>query len=262
MPLEPAPTPTGVWGRTMWVVILGALATGAIAAWMQSGTPEAIRVVVGGTLVVFAPGYAASKAVFPRRSVKSAEGLALVLAISVTVVIFVTLILNLLPSGLSPTSWTIGIGTVVTVTGAIASHRNPRHWKIHSRRRSPRWYEMILFALAAALVIGSLAVSRVPLAPPPTVHGYTDLWLVPEADHIRVGVASFELRPTRYQLELAGTGAPTSTYSLALRPRETWSEAIPGRGGAVEARLWLILPSGARFLYRDVRLPSSRGNTT
>lgn len=250
--------PLHPWGRTMSVFLLGAVATGLAATWIKPGTPEAIRIAVGLPMVLLAPGYFTSKALFPRRSARSAEGVALTLAISIAQGILITLLLNLLPWGLSTASWTIGLGSVVTLAAAVAAYRQPSARTSGVRRASLRWHEKTLIAIAIVVLVGSLAASRQPLAPPSAVHGYSELWLVHEGDHLRIGVASLELHSTRYQLEVVAAGRPLSEYSLSLRPRGTWSKTIPDQGVAVEARLWLVLPSGDRTLYRDVQSPSAR----
>jgi uncharacterized membrane protein len=249
------------------VCALGAAAVTAAAALLHPGIPLGIRAALGIPVVFLAPGYALKRAIFPAGPRGWPESTALLLGLSLVTTILVTLILNLLPWGLSAASWAIGIGSVTVAAVAVSACRAPRAyaWPSLSRpdRRKlphrPGGRDLALLVLAGLVAAGAMVLAFRPLGPPPSAHGYTQLWLVRHGGTAQVGVACFQEERTHYLVEVLHGGKLEDRYPIALSPDRRWVTSLPDRPGVLQARLWLQLPGSKPILYRAVRLaPGAR----
>ncbi len=73
-------------------------------------------------LIFLAPGYTVTGALFHRRSLDSAYRLLLSLGISISIVIAGGLLLNLLPVGLRPSSWSLLLACLTLVCAALVAY--------------------------------------------------------------------------------------------------------------------------------------------
>lgn len=117
------PESTGRTKRVLLVCTLDATTVAAIATLLRYGIPLGVRIDLGVPLVFLAPGYALKRAIFPARPGGWPESAALLLYLSLVAGILVALVLNVLPWGLSATSWAIGIGSVMSAAAAVTAYR-------------------------------------------------------------------------------------------------------------------------------------------
>lgn len=114
----------GLWERHISLYCLLLLAFAAISSiyLVPADLPwVSIRWVLASVFMLFIPGYATVKALFPKRSeLDSLERFALSLGLSLTIVAFVGLLLNYTPWGIRMTPIVISL-TVITLGLVLAS---------------------------------------------------------------------------------------------------------------------------------------------
>ncbi len=144
-----------------------ALLVALIAELIALGAPEArspFRVIVGGALVLFVPGYVLMAALFPRQhDLKGAERLAISLGLSAAIVPMAGLVLNYTATGIRLESLTTAL-SLLTVLGALAAYL--RRARIPEEERfaflkDPQLTRGALFGAAGiALLVGATYLTR------------------------------------------------------------------------------------------------------
>ncbi|AEB12395.1 protein of unknown function DUF1616 [Marinithermus hydrothermalis DSM 14884] len=144
-----------------------ALLVALIAEVIALGFPEAyspFRVIVGGALVLFVPGYVLMVALFPRHhDLNGAERLAVSLGLSAALVPMAGLILNYTPAGIRLESLTMAL-SLLAALGALAAYL--RRARIPEEERfvflkDPQLTRGALFgAVGIALIVGATYLTR------------------------------------------------------------------------------------------------------
>lgn len=206
-------------------------------------------------------GVGSSLALVPGRDVGWPVRLASALALALTAMILVSLAIQVSPWALDRASWAVGLYIWGAAAWVIAIRRAPeRSGEVASDRPTvlpwlaPR--SLLLTLLLVVVLIAVAGVARRPLPPPDGVGGYTQLWLVPGEENGELGLASFELEPTSYRLELWSGGDLAEMWNLTLRPGESWTVAVAPTAREVEARLFRGTDTQP---YRTVRSPVRAG---
>jgi hypothetical protein len=243
-----------------------ALVAGLAAAALVAGLdPLALRLAAGLLLVLVLPGYALSQALLRAPALGAAERTVLTLALSLGVTILSALLLNLSPWSLSHRNWPPLLAGVTIAACVAAWVMNGDVVSGQLRWRWPPFRNVITLALAGAIAAAAIAVASAPRRAPEGVSGYSELWLVPRERHLELGLASGELSPVRYRLDLTADGRLVRRWrALFLRTGDRWQVNLPRttfeRSPAViEARLYRS--DRPRSVYRRVRVrvrPGSR----
>jgi uncharacterized membrane protein len=242
---------TDLWAVAVWAAVAAGLL-------QFDSLPGSLRLLAGLPLVLALPGYALGYVLLGSRALGTAERVALSVALSLTMTILGTLVLDVLSLPLSRRTWSLFLGTI-TVAAAVAGdvgsselRRDPRTWRV------PRVRDAAAVGLALALAAAAVVLARTPLHPPRGVTGYTQLWVLPRGPGVEVGIASRELGPVRYRLDVStGEDVERRWTQLRLEPGEQWTRVLSGRslgrpGEAVTARLFRA--DQPRSAYRRVRL--------
>jgi len=205
----------------------------AAAAWLQG--PEGVRVPLGLAAVLFLPGFAVSKALFPGKAdLSRSERLALSIGLSLVIVVLVALTLSYTSTGVSfsPTVWTVtGVMLVSTVAAAIRLRMSTPPVE---ERSQPSWPAVRTAGLGViALAVLSVAVTLVALILSQTRSKYTEFYVLGPAGQVQnypasvqqgqqldlsVGVTNEEARASRYHIALQSGGtdlAVTPDFELA-----------------------------------------------
>lgn len=245
--------------NTLLCAALAALCAGVVT----SPAPMPVRVVFGVPFVLVLPGYAVSSALFTRGRLERANLLLLSIALSLSIVVIGALGLNLLPFGLTATTWT-GLLFGTTVLAALSAlFRMPRRADHESRPlRRLSLPQAWLLVTALGITAAAIAFARTPL-PARGVHGYTVLWILPRPSGsrtIEIGIESSELRQTSYLLRLRVGDSKPLKRRLTLAPGSRWSMRfrVDPTIRQVDARLFRS--ESPKRVYRRVRLligPSS-----
>ncbi len=232
----------------------GLLLTAALLL-MIAGVPTVVRVPVA-VAVVLAVGHAWALAVFPRPLLGPPERLVASVALAITALIMISLAIQVSPWRLTARSWIVGLGLVGIGAWRIASERADPEWSSSPKvdRTASVWRRNdARAALVLVAVLGVVGViARQPLPPPDGVDGFTQLWLVPAGSGGELGVASFEMSPTTYRLELRSGTELVDEWLVQLRPDERWTVDVSVTGQVLEARLFR---DGDATAYRAVRTP-------
>jgi uncharacterized membrane protein len=272
--------------NTLLSAALAALCAGVVA----SPAPMPVRVVFGVPFVLVLPGYAVSSALFSRGRLERGNLLLLSIALSLSIVVIGALGLNLLPFGLTATTWA-GLLAGVTVLAALSALlRMPRDADHESRplddqtlddaitrlvisvsgqasgvserskdsRHLPRLSlpQVLLLIAALGITAAAIAFARTPL-PAKGVRGYTVLWILqrPSGSRtIEVGVESSELRQTSYLLRLRMGDSEPLKRRLTLAPGSRWSMRFRVNATIRQVDARLFRSDSPKHVYRRVRL--------
>lgn len=226
----------------------GVVTAAVTAALILFGTPMGVRIALGIPFMLAAPGYALERALFPARSGNWPQLTATVLGLSLIATILVTLALNLSPWGLSSATWAVGIGSVTVTAAVVAAHRVPAA----ATRRRP--WDVGLLALAGLVAAAAMVLAFHPLGPPPSAHGYTELWLVHYRKTVQLGVVSYERQRTSYLVQVLNGRELEYRDLIVLDPGQRWVTSLPPNPKVLDARLWLRPGTSKPVLYREVQL--------
>jgi uncharacterized membrane protein len=269
--------------NTLLCAALAALCAGVVT----SPAPMPVRVVFGVPFVLVLPGYAVSSALFTRGRLERANLLLLSIALSLVIVVIGALGLNLLPFGLTATTWTGLLFGTTALAALSALFRMPRHADHESRpltvddvmtrlvnsvssqasRVSERSQDsrrlrrsslpqVWLLITALGITAAAIAFARTPL-PAKGVRGYTVLWILPrpsESRTIEVGVESSELRQTSYLLRLRVGDSKPLKRRLTLDPGSRWSMRFQVDPTIRQVDARLFRSDSPKHVYRRVRL--------
>lgn len=240
-----------------------------------------LREVLGLIFIFFVPGYVLVAASFTRQdSVGKTTYLALSLVLSITVAVFIGLILSVSPWGFTLNSFLIAMSVFVLVISGVAwfrRHRNNQQDEsvakssafspgaVQSFRAGGRGYRSLVIFLLCAILGGLGSVCYI-LARPVPVEPFSEFYVlgtggkaegypreldVGEEGWVIVGIVSHEHREKRYHIRIEASG--TQLYDLpdiTLEPGEKWEKEVSlalqqaGRNLKVEF-----------FLYTDAGVP-------
>jgi len=219
---------------------------------------EGLALVFVAPLALLLPGYAITAATFARRELEWPQFLLLSLALSLTVLVLGSLLLNYVPGGIRGLSWSLLLLAVVLGCCRAAALRRD------GKSGPPRWPRPRLGGLEIGLLSGGLAAAAAAVilassaVPAKDAVGYTQLWLLPEAGsrgaEVQVGVKSQEQDPVDYDLRIrVGNYGPgvrpshrgpatreTLTRSFRLDPGETRLTRISAPPGSTAAKVPVV----------------------
>jgi hypothetical protein len=187
-----------------------------------------VRVIVALPLVLVLPGLALSAAVFPERSLGTAERVATSLGVSLAVTALGGIALNWTPWGLQSGSWALLLGGVTLTASVLALLRRRRRSFGAAGRLSgrPDIRQSLLLGLALILAAGAVALARHGAAQQ-DVAGFTQLWILPSEQldqrTVRLGLRSAEIQDSTYRLRvLVGHRVVREWRSIPLAPGQQW----------------------------------------
>ncbi len=230
-----------------------------------SPTLPAIRLLGALPLVLFLPGYAMCRAMFPRRYFGLPERVLLSLGLSLIIIALGGLVLYWLGWSLLAATWAIVLSGFTLCASAIAWWRRRRSHSADSLLPKPHFNlslrDGLLFGLAILVAVAAIELARMP-TPPQGVTGYTLLWMIPAGDgnanDYRLGVNSMEFSAASYRLQVTLDGKVIYEWpELQLAPGESWEAPIAlqadrAPAGSVEATLYRLDNPGV--VYRHVKL--------
>lgn len=245
------------------VLLSGIVATGTIAT--------ILRVAAGIPLVLVLPGYALSALLLPDRVRPVYISAALwhgmwITGLSLATAVLGGLLLNLLPAGLTRTTWTIALaGTTLLALATTAMVRvrplrgvrrgsgrtvagMPAHtaWQ-RARPHRPLQLSATVYSVAAVLAAGAAIWLGVFSAAKQPSAGFAQLWLVPAgnpAGAATVGVRNGYAGAERFHLVLRRGAHTVAQWNIDLASSKTWTAAVAA-------------PSGQR-LSAELTIPAER----
>jgi uncharacterized membrane protein len=195
-----------------------------------------LRPLVGLPMALAVPGYAITKAVWPRGGLRPAERLTLSLGLSVVLAAVGGLVLYWTSAGLRPVPWAVLLGVPTLVAAATAWIRRARLEPLPAAYR-PTFGTWRPLAQPAALMLGAaalLTMGAVGIA----VSGasqqretFSELWMLPPpdstSDQVTVGLRSMEPRPTRFRVQVRdGDNVAFDVSDIELANGQTWQTSL------------------------------------
>ena len=243
-------------------VMACAVLSGALA--IMAPASSVVRAAFALPLVLILPGYAITAALFPPRSLDTAERCLFSIGLSLAVAALLGLALHWTPWGLQASTWVIALSGTVLGASTIAWMRRRQD---HALATSPVHMRLdvslrqgLLLGLAVLVTGAAIKLAQMP-SPPDGVSGYTLLWMIPvdgeTADHLRLGVNSMEFDTIAYRLQLIVDGQVMYEWpELRLAPGESWEttgklQRDQVRPGSVEAHLYRL--DDPKTVYRHVK---------
>jgi uncharacterized membrane protein len=216
--------------------LVAVLSAVALIVAVQVSAPLAIRVPLGLVVAVIMPGFLGFRAV-RRRVPNTLADAAVGLIGSVGILVVLGIALNLLPTGLTPTSWAIALTVLLTVLGAVGDYRREAPEPIdfvkprRARRGSwlPRRLEVVrtgqlLFSIAllctgAAITVNSQYVES-------DSQHLTEMWIVSDGDQHVVHVRNEEGTAVNYEMVTSVVDGVDSTTRIRLTDGAEWTTTI------------------------------------
>lgn len=222
-----------------------------VVAALLTGLPGA-RIPAGLLLVLLLPGYALSALVLPGRPPSIAPLLwraMWVAGLSLAVTVLAGLLLNLLPGGLTRTSWTISLTAVTLLACAWPSPQDQNEPLVMPAVRIAAGYGAAALAIAGTatgLAVVSGGWQRSP--------GFAQLWLVPAANQqASLGVRSGYAHAEVFHLVLRrGVGAELS-WDFTLGAGRTWRQTVSAPPGQRLAAQLTVAGQQSAGLNVDIR---------
>jgi hypothetical protein len=216
---------------------------------LWTGEPAALRLILGGPVVLVIPGYALSVALLPDPAVDWPTRVLLTGGLSVACLALAGIALNATPFGLNPVSWGVFIWALTLIAAAVAVARTRMLPVVATgsqtnRLRSIPMRPAAIVTLAGLTLLGAMWIAVTPVAEQPQ-QGYTLLWGTPstsdQSNTIQFGVRSLESGPTNYHLRIVSGDQVIRDVTLALNPSDEWDADLTlpeSSSGAYEALLY------------------------
>jgi hypothetical protein len=232
------------------VVVSAVAAVVGIAMMLPSGAPAAAVAL----LLLAVPTYAAVWPFFAPR-LGTAGTLAVGGALTVGTIVMAGFAVNLLPAGLSRTSW---LWFIAAMTAVAAIIRFLAGSSFRPRRPAVAPHELVLVAMGLLLITSGYVISRV--SAPYPIPAFTELSIQPStgdgAAAVEVMVRSDEATPVEYRLEVrVDAELVASIEPIRLAPSASWRGTVETGVGLVDARLFLLGDDGRTYRRVNMRLP-------
>lgn len=231
------------------LVIVLLVAAVAVAIGLADVDAGPLRIVLGVPLALVLPGYALTEAAVSRRAVAGIERALLAVGLSLCLGATSVLLVNLLPYGVTRTSWLGVAGSVTVIASAVAARRRPPRAE---RPAKPRCFRPSRGRSMASIAGGALAAAVTVLAVVLAAHsanrdtgrGFTELAMVRASagTSAHLSVTSQERGAERLTVTVTRAGVDLRAWALTLAPGEHWSRIVPiaesRARGPVEARVY------------------------
>ena len=248
-------------GRKNLDLIIAILIVALNIGWMQiPGRPWLVSLVLALPLVLILPGYTLVQLLFRRRSAGQEAGqapslaktsasserwklghpiggtdrLILSLGLSMALDILVGFILNILPVGLQPLSWTLSLGLLTALFALLALFVRRKSDTVGRRSLHLHITLLDLLFLGIAVFIIANAIWLAGIRPSGPQSSFTQFWILPANQSskecaVSLGVQSFEISPLKYTIALTVNNQPVAGNwsTIVLNPQQKWVQTVP-----------------------------------
>ncbi|MGO4684334.1 hypothetical protein [Hyphomicrobium sp. 2TAF46] len=196
-------------------------ATLALATLASPLLPDLMRIPVAVPMVLFVPGFVATKIAFPGQPL-DLERLALAVGVSLAMTVLSGFALHL-AAMLNATGWSIVIGgiTLLLLPFAVWSDPSGQKFPAFDKRQKRSFCGAALLAVSALVLAGYGYLQHIEFR-------FTELWMVPAGGSLyAVGFANKEQKRASYDLDIVSKdGVIASWNGIALANGETWIRVI------------------------------------
>ncbi|HEY4389122.1 MAG TPA: hypothetical protein VGN34_32145 [Ktedonobacteraceae bacterium] len=232
-----------------------------LSAWLP-GFPGFIKMALAFPLVFVIPGYLLGEIVLWRRKLTTCYRLTFSLACSLAIIIPGGFLLNLLPTGLQASTWSVFFAIIATIFSfwILLLRRKKRGNTRITIRFHLALHDALFLFCALILIVVSLAYTTVGTQQQP-VATYTQLWMVPMQEHnqqwqMNLGLQNEESASLQYRLVLSVNGTVTKTWpTISLAPHHAWQQQVSlpqPASSSVYVELRLYRSGQLNSVYREV----------
>jgi hypothetical protein len=107
----------------LWIIVSLSLAAAAVIYLFPSDTISVVRLVIGGTIIIFMPGYALVNLLFRTREMDYVEQIALSVGLSLAATAVIAMVLNYAPIGVNLDSITLSVISFSIIIAAASTGR-------------------------------------------------------------------------------------------------------------------------------------------
>jgi uncharacterized membrane protein len=252
--------------KSLDLIIIGALALATMLVaflGLRSATElETLPVwflPVGLAMVLVFPGYVLVKVFLP--SLEGTTVLLLSVSLSIALDVVGILVLNALPWGLRPTSWSVWLGGIILLGCLVAAIKRHYHPDLNTRILSPfkiNWRVVIPLLIAASITLVSIFIARSVFMQSGTI--FTQLWALPttiEAPYkFQIGIRNYERRDEQYDLYVESQGKYIYSESdIKVASNEAWTIVLSLNEKPVKpVTVYLYLSDTPDEIYRTVTI--------
>ena len=239
------------------LALVGATALLVLLVASLSGIADVVLAAAGlGVLIL--PGFALAITRRPARSLRRLDLFLVAAALSLATVALGGLALNLLPGGLSRTSW-LGLTAVLLLASAVLARGGRPQLRRETLVR-PKSGQAVALVAAGVLVAIALLIARVGVKQP-TVP-YSALWIVPAAAGMaQIGLDNHEDVTISFRVDVSVNGTIETTFpAITVLDGERWTALVaqPDPGGPpLDVRVYLA--GDPEVVYRHVTFSSGTG---
>ena len=252
------------------VAMVGVLSAMALVIAVLTSAPLVVRVPLGLAVAIVMPGILGFRALRGRLP-DTLTDVAVSLVASVGVLALLGVVLNLLPAGLTATSWSIALLCIALVLGGVGDYRRhtgstanvarPRRAKGRSwmPRRVSVPQALMVLACAGLLCAGAVVTLDSRRTNLEKQH-LTEMWLSHDNGQPVVHVRNQEGLDVDYRIVVSVAGSQETEKTVRLSNGAEWSTTIPTPRG-VESPSATPFPLSVRLyrgdekaVYRQVRI--------
>ena len=255
--------------------IVGVLAAIALVVAVQTSAPVEVRVPLGVAVAVVMPGLLGFRALHGRRP-DTVIAAVICLVASVGVLALLGVVLNLLPPGLTSTSWSVALLGIAVVLGAVGDYRRHANSRADvavtrratGRRWTPgrRWLAVALTTLACAGLLGAGAALTLSSKHAELGRQHlTEMWLSQDNGHPVVHVRNEEGFDADYRIVISVAGNGQKEETMRISDGAEWSTTITTPPD-LESPSPTLLPlsvslyrADEKVAYRQVRITRAPG---
>jgi uncharacterized membrane protein len=193
-----------------------------------------VGIVLALPLTFLVPGYLLIEILAQKHEHDGTTHLLLSIGLSLSIDILCGFLLNFIPAGLTPATWSVFLATF-TVACALLCMLRRRRWRIHLDQKQkdlPTCYKFLLLMLIIYVVVFTFMYTTNTVQNQKS-QGFTQFWLLLDNHQfhscaIQLGIDSSETVTTTYQVEVKENNRHAAHWSsIALAPQQKWQGKLP-----------------------------------
>jgi hypothetical protein len=219
------------------------------------GAPPPLRVPAAVGLILWAPGFAFTLAVFPAGAIGRVERTVLAVAASVALTAIAAVVLDAVGVRLETPSFVISACLVTSIAAAAALRRMPGLAEIPDPAPIQRpTRTAIAIGVGVCVVLGGAVVAARITPQPAGIPGSSALGVTTSSGSLRAEVISAEVVATKYRLTMRTGDRTIEVARFTLLPGASWHRELRRPKGSV--RLFLHR-DGRQGVYRRLVVPGA-----
>jgi uncharacterized membrane protein len=218
--------------RDLFLILLIASAN---VVWVYLHTRfVVVGIVLALPLTFLIPGYLLIEILTKQHERDGTTHLLLSIGLSLSIDILCGFLLNFIPAGLTPITWSVFLAAL-TVACVLLCMVRRRRWRVHIDQKQkdlPTRYESLLLMLTIYIVVFAFMYTTNTIQNQ-KYQGFTQFWLLLDNHQshrctIQLGIDSSETVTTTYQIEVKENNQHAAHWSsISLAPQQKWRGRFP-----------------------------------